>query len=285
MGQDTPKYINTGDTLIYNKRNNLYALNMIKGKKFADLIMVEGYMDVISLHQAGIGNAVASLGTALTQQQARLIKRYVPRVYISYDGDSAGQNATLRGLDTLQKEGLEVRVIRIPGGMDPDDYVRREGREAYLSLRDSALTLNAYKLEYLAAGLDLGTEDGREAYAKKACDLVGRLQPVEQERYIPVIARRAGLPAEAVRAQCGLIKAPSGNSNVKTRNTTTREESRKSQGKREKTEQLLLCAMMMDKSAAIDALGLFGQRRVAMTARKAAGLAAILAGCALLCWG
>ena len=127
MGDDIPKYLNTGDTPIFNKRNNLYAINLQKGQHNADLIMVEGYMDVISLYKAGVKNAVASLGTALTQQQARLIKRFVPRVYISYDGDSAGQNATLRGLDILSKEGLEVRVIVIPDGMDPDDYARKYG--------------------------------------------------------------------------------------------------------------------------------------------------------------
>ena len=120
MGNDTPKYLNTGDTPIFNKRNNLYGLNLQKGKHLADIIIVEGYMDVISLYKAGVTNAVASLGTALTQQQARLIKRYVPKVYISYDGDSAGQNATLRGLDILAKEGLDVRVIVIPDNMDPD---------------------------------------------------------------------------------------------------------------------------------------------------------------------
>ena len=89
MGNDTPKYINTGDTPIYSKRRNLYALNMIKGAKISDIVMVEGYMDVISLHAAGVSNTVASLGTALTQQQARLLKRYTPTVYVAYDGDAA----------------------------------------------------------------------------------------------------------------------------------------------------------------------------------------------------
>lgn len=93
--------------------------------------MVEGYLDVISLHQCGIHNAVASLGTALTEHQAKLLKRYVSKVYIAYDGDAAGQNAALRGMEILAAEGLEVRVIELPGGMDPDDYVRTNGMEAF----------------------------------------------------------------------------------------------------------------------------------------------------------
>lgn len=128
MDGSTPKYINTGDTPIYNKRANLYALNIVKAKKqLTDIVMVEGYMDVISLHMAGVDNAVASLGTALTQQQARLLKRYAPTVYICYDGDAAGQNATMRGLDILEAEGLQVRVIVLPEGQDPDDFIRQNG--------------------------------------------------------------------------------------------------------------------------------------------------------------
>ncbi len=216
---EQPKYINTGDTPIYNKRSNLYALNMQKGKHPVDLVMVEGYMDVISLHACGIDNAVASLGTALTQQQARLMKRYVERVYISYDGDAAGQNATLRGLDILAAEGLEVKVISIPGNMDPDDYVRRNGKAAFLKLKDDANTLNGFRLSHLATQFDLLTADGREGYAKRACAFVGGLEPVERERYIPVIARNAGVSLDAVEAQCGLVKPVETNNTAKNRNT------------------------------------------------------------------
>jgi len=240
MGDDTPKYLNTGDTPIFNKRNNLYAINLQKGEHNADLIMVEGYMDVISLYKAGVKNAVASLGTALTQQQARLIKRFVPRVYISYDGDSAGQNATLRGLDILAKEGLEVRVIVIPNGMDPDDYARKFGGEEYLSLKDKAITLNAFKLDSLMYGLDLNTADGREEYAKKACALLSELQPVEQERYIPTVARRTGLSADTIKRQCGLNPGVEGN--IIGNNRNTKQKSREvSQGPNKAEISLLSC--------------------------------------------
>lgn len=242
MGDDIPKYLNTGDTPIFNKRNNLYAINLQKGEHNADLIMVEGYMDVISLYKAGVKNAVASLGTALTQQQARLIKRFVSRVYISYDGDSAGQNATLRGLDILSKEGLEVRVIVIPDGMDPDDYARKYGGEEYLSLKDKAITLNAFKLDSLMNGLDMNTADGREEYAKKACGLLSELQPVEQERYIPTVSRRTGLSADTIQRQCGL--APRVEGNIIGNNRNTKQKSREASEGPNKAEVSLLSCMI-----------------------------------------
>jgi len=201
MGSETPKYINTGDTPVYSKRRNLYALNLMKGAKLSDLVMVEGYMDVISLHTAGVTNAVASLGTSLTQEQARLLKRYVPTVYIAYDGDSAGQNATLRGLDILAAEGLRVRVIVFPEGLDPDDFVRRYGKEGFDKLRDGALALNAFKLMRMAEGYDLSTEDGRQEYALAGCRFISGLEPVERERYYAVLSRKTGFTLEALRAQ------------------------------------------------------------------------------------
>lgn len=252
MGNDTPKYLNTGDTPIFNKRNNLYGLNLQRGKHLADIIIVEGYMDVISLYKAGVTNAVASLGTALTQQQARLIKRYVPKVYISYDGDSAGQNATLRGLDILAKEGLDVRVIVIPDNMDPDDYAKKFGGQEYLALKDKALTLNGFKLNSLMGGIDLGTPDGREEYAKKACALLARLEPVEQERYASVIARRTGLSKEAILRQCGISGSPAGNSIGNSRNT--KQQNRERLKSLNKAETALLCCMIKSGEALLCAM-------------------------------
>ncbi|MBR2328788.1 MAG: toprim domain-containing protein, partial [Clostridia bacterium] len=170
----------------------------------------------------------------------RLIKRFVPRVYISYDGDSAGQNATLRGLDILAKEGLEVRVIVIPNGMDPDDYARKFGGEEYLSLKDKAITLNAFKLDSLMNGLDLNTADGREEYAKKACALLSELQPVEQERYISTVSRRTGLSADTIQRQCGVTPRVEGN--IIGNNRNTKQKSREiSQGPNKAEISLLSC--------------------------------------------
>ncbi len=202
MGEETPKYINTGDTPIYNKRNHLYALNMQKGAgKPQDIIMVEGYMDVIGLYQRGIKNVVASLGTALTQQQARLLKKYVSTVYIAYDGDAAGQNATLRGLDILSKEGLSVRVIVVPGGQDPDEFVREHGKEAFDALRDSAMALSTFKLSRMVKDYDLHDPDAREAYAREACKFIATLEPVERERHYLIVARETGISVAALQDQ------------------------------------------------------------------------------------
>ena len=201
LGDEKPKYINTGDTPIYNKRNNLYGLYLQKGRGSGELVMVEGYMDVIGLFEAGVTNAVASLGTALTVQQARLLKRFVPLVYIAYDGDAAGQQATLRGLDILSREGLDVRVIVFPDGLDPDEFVRARGREAFEALKDQALSLNAFKLESMAQGYRLTDENDRERYAKEACRFIASLEPVEQGRYYAQLAKKTGYPVEALKAQ------------------------------------------------------------------------------------
>ena len=201
LDDSKPKYINTGDTPIYNKRNNLYGLYMQKGAKLSDLIMVEGYMDVIGLYKAGVTNAVASLGTALTEQQARLLKRYVDTVYIAYDGDAAGQNATIRGLEILSREGLSVRVIVFPDNLDPDEYVQVYGRAGFDTLKANAYSLNAFKLEAMAREYNFDDENGREQFAVKACAFVGTLQPVEQERYYKLIAQKTGYELESLREQ------------------------------------------------------------------------------------
>ena len=201
LDDSKPKYINTGDTPIYNKRNNLYGLFLQKGAKLSDLIMVEGYMDVIGLYKAGVTNAVASLGTALTEQQARLLKRYVDTVYIAYDGDAAGQNATIRGLEILSHEGLAVRVIVFPDDLDPDEYVQIYGKAGFDALKSNAYSLNAFKLEAMAREYDLNDENGREQFALKACAFVGTLQPVEQERYYKLIAQKTGYEIESLREQ------------------------------------------------------------------------------------
>jgi DNA primase len=201
LNNDKPKYINTGDTPIYNKRNNLYGLYLHKNEKLSDLIMVEGYMDVIGLYKAGVTNAVASLGTALTQQQARLLKRYVDTVYIAYDGDAAGQNATVRGLDILSAEGLQVRVISFPDDLDPDEYVQIYGKTGFDRLKENALSLNEFKVRSLANGFRLNDENDRERYAVRACAFVATLQPIEQERYYKVISELTGYAVEALEAQ------------------------------------------------------------------------------------
>ncbi len=250
-----PKYINTGDTPIYNKRNNLYGLNLQKGGKPTDLVMVEGYTDVIGLYEQGVTNVVASLGTALTVQQARLIKRYVETVYIAYDGDAAGQAATIRGLDILSNEGLSVRVIVFPDALDPDEFIRTHGREAFDRLKDEALTLNAFKLESMARAYALDRENERERFAMEACRFIAGLQPIEQERYYRQLAKRTGYPVEALQAQggsAGTAKQALHRTNAPWKhyeNTGTKAET-----ERMRAETALLAAMLTDKSAAEQAV-------------------------------
>ena len=251
MGKDEPKYLNTGDTLIFNKRNNLYAMNMQKGKQNHDLVIVEGYMDVISLHKSGVDNAVASLGTALTQQQARLIKRYVKRVYICYDGDAAGQNAMLRGLDILAKEELEVRVMVIPGGMDPDEFVKKNGKDSFNSLKDKALSLNAYKLLCIERGCDLTTDEGREDYAKKACAFVSTIEPVERERCVAQIARKSGLSRQTVFEQCGMSRPAKEQQSVIRRGNQRFKKEDETVEMRKKAEQMLIACIGVSKESAM----------------------------------
>lgn len=278
-----PKYINTGDTPIYNKRNNLYALNTQRGKHGGELIMVEGYMDVVSLHAAGVTSAIASLGTAMTAQQARLVKRYSDNVFLCYDGDPPGINASLRALDVLSREGVGARVIVIPGNMDPDDYVKKYGRTGFLKLRDSALTANGFRLECMAKDCDLGNENGRESFARKACAFIGGLDPVERERYAPVVARKTGLPLDSIKAQCALTPGvTAGNSIGKSRNTRTmiRQESQESATLPDKAE-LMLAAMML--SSAENAAAVSDKMAAEGVVFSAEGLAR-LSDMALVAW-
>ena len=217
MGNDEPKYINTGDTPVYNKRENIYGINLLKGKKIDDIIMVEGYMDVIALHQYGIDNAVASLGTALTSQQARLLKRYASKVYYAYDGDEAGQKAMLRGIDILSSAEIEPRVIVIPDGNDPDEYIRGFGSDSFLSLKDSSITGVRFKLERMAKLSGIDTPDGRDKFAKEACALLATLDPVERDRYIPYVSETSGIIKETIREQCGIPVRAAANKTVHAR--------------------------------------------------------------------
>lgn len=249
MGDEQPKYLNSADTLVFNKRNHLYALHRLNGKRVKDIVIVEGYMDVISLHKAGANNAVATLGTALTQAQARLMKRYVSQVYLCYDGDTAGQNATLRSMDVLKEQDLDIRVIRIPGALDPDDYVRAHGKDAFEALKDEAVNVPTFRLEHLAGEHDLATEDGREAYALKACAYVRTLQPVERERYYRLVARQTGIALTALMEQAAGAPAPK-NSDGRFRHTRKKLVAAP-KTERERLEGMLLARMAWDYETAM----------------------------------
>lgn len=207
---DQAKYRNTSQTVLFDKSRTVYALNLLKKKRQAgpldSVIMCEGYMDVIALHKAGFDNAVASMGTALTHQQAKQIKNYSDKVYISYDGDGAGQKATLRGLDILRECGLTVKVVQLPEGQDPDEVVNGEGgADAYRKLLAEALPLTEFKLRKLRAKYRLDDRDDRTKYAAEAVRCVRQLEnPVEVEEYLRTIAEETGYDMGVLRKQADL---------------------------------------------------------------------------------
>lgn len=201
LDDSKPKYINTGDTPVYNKKNNLYGLNLLKQEKLNDIVIVEGYMDVVGLYKAGIRNAVASLGTALTVQQARLLKRYSGEIYIAYDGDFAGQNGMIRGLEILAEQGLNVHIIVFPENLDPDEFVQKYGKDSFYDLKSKAYTISRFKLERMADGIDFSLEDKREEYAINACKYISTLQPLVRERYISVVAEKTGYSSQVLIKQ------------------------------------------------------------------------------------
>jgi len=200
LDDSKPKYLNSPETMIFQKGINLYGLNFaIKNKLQEDyIIIVEGYMDLIALHQHGITNTVASLGTALTVNQARLLKRYVNKIIISYDADLAGQNATLRGLEILRSAGFDVKVLTVPQGKDPDEFVRNNGKEAFLSLAKEALPLIEYRIKRVAQGINF--KDGNELikYGEKFAEILADLNPIEKDVYIKKISEETSIKEQAL---------------------------------------------------------------------------------------
>ena len=200
------KYLNTAETELFNKRNTLYAVNYLKKQRqlgpIPYVIVVEGYMDTISLHKAGFTMTVASMGTALTQSQAKMIKRFADKVYICYDGDSAGQNATLRGLDILRENGLDVMVVQLPDKFDPDDVIKTYGREGYQKILNEALPLVEFKLKYIKTKYDLSNVDGRVKYLNEAIDVLSMLvSDVERELYTPMVSEIAQTNIDFIRRE------------------------------------------------------------------------------------
>jgi len=200
---DFAKYLNTQETPIFSKSKNLYAINLVKKRKqegpIEYLIVVEGYVDVISLHKAGFTTAVASMGTALTLEQAKLIKRYADKVYICYDGDSAGQNATLKGLEICRENGLNVFIVTLPDPLDPDDVINKYGAEGYQKLLDRAMPLLEFKLKYLAKKFDMANLDGKTKYANNALLELQKTSAVEREMYLPLVSTVSGLNIDFIR--------------------------------------------------------------------------------------
>lgn len=194
---DFAKYLNTAETPLFSKGKNLYGINLLKKRKQSGpidkIIIVEGQFDVISLHQAGFDTAVASMGTALTKEQAKLIKRFSSNVYVCYDGDFAGQAATLRGLDILRDEGIDVRVMSLPDKTDPDDYIKAHGTQAFEKLINQALPLIEFKLTDLLGKYNLEEIDGKAKYTEAALEVLKEIpSEIEREAYIEFVQKHSG---------------------------------------------------------------------------------------------
>lgn len=200
---DNPKYLNSPESKIFQKKNNLYGLNISRQSvgKENFIILVEGYMDVIALYQSGVENVAASLGTALTENQAKLIKRYTKDVVLSYDADNAGRAAALRGLEILKKEDCKVKVLHVTDGKDPDEYVKKNGKAAFLKLIDGALPYGDYRLESAKVGFDLSQDEDKIDYMKKAIDILRQMSPVEQEIYIKKVSKDLKIAEGAIRME------------------------------------------------------------------------------------
>ena len=200
LDDSKPKYLNSPETLVFQKGTNLYGLNFAIKHKNEEryFIIVEGYMDLISLHQYGITNVVASLGTALTTNQARLLKRYADKVIISYDADFAGQTATLRGLEILKEAGFDVRVLQIPQGKDPDEFVRSNGRDAFLKLVNKAESLISYRLKKAKDGIDFKDKTSLIEYGNRVAEILANLNPVEKDIYVKSISEDTGIKEQSL---------------------------------------------------------------------------------------
>ncbi len=197
-----PKYMNSPETVVYNKGKHLYALNFAKNSGSSSLIVVEGYMDVISLHQSGICNVVASLGTALTESQGRVLKKYADEIIISYDADTAGQAATQRGLDLLRDIGCNVRVLTVPDGKDPDEYIKKNGPDKFKKLAENALPLVEYKIKMLRGEHDLSITEEKIKFLNKTAAVMAKVDNVmEREMYIKKLSREYEISEEAMLSE------------------------------------------------------------------------------------
>lgn len=199
LGDGEPKYMNSPETLVFNKSRNLFALNLAKKSKSGYIILSEGNIDVVSLHQAGFDSAVASLGTSLTPEQARLLSRYTNQVIIAYDNDGAGIKAAQRAIGILEKLDLKVKVLRMSGAKDPDEFIKLKGADAFRNLLESSENQIDYRLRSVTDKYDLSVDEQKVEFLKEASDLVARLPgSVERQVYAMRVASMSGVSADVV---------------------------------------------------------------------------------------
>ena len=202
LGDGEPKYMNSPETLVFNKSRNLFALNLAKKSKSGYIILSEGNIDVVSLHQAGFDCAVASLGTSLTPEQARLLSRYTNEVIIAYDNDGAGIKASQRAIGILEKLDLKVKVLRISGAKDPDEFIKTRGPEAFRNLIENSENQIDYRLHAVTSKYDLSVDEQKVEFLKEASDMVAHLPgTVERQVYAMRVASMAGVNTDVVTGE------------------------------------------------------------------------------------
>ncbi|MDE6133191.1 MAG: DNA primase, partial [Oscillospiraceae bacterium] len=203
-----PKYLNSSDTPVFKKSRNLFSMNFAKKSEEKRLILAEGYMDVIAVNQAGFENVVATLGTALTQEQARLMSQYAEEIIIAYDSDGAGQNATHKAINLLSEVGVRTKIIRMEGAKDPDEYIKKFGALRFKQLLDKSGGAIQFELDKCKVGLDISTDQGKVEYLKKCVNVLSDISsPIEREVYIGKIADENKVQKEMLVQQVnGVIK-------------------------------------------------------------------------------
>ena len=196
------KYVNTSDTPVYKKSNNLFGMNFAKNYCAERIILVEGNMDVITLHQAGFKNAVAPLGTAFTEEQANLLARYTKEVLLTMDADEAGQKAIRRAAEILEKTGLKTRVISIPDGKDPDEFIKKNGPDRFRALIEGAVSDIEYKLLMAAKDIDLDADDGKLKYLSAAAEIIAEQSDImTRDIYIGRLSDKYGVSRTALETK------------------------------------------------------------------------------------
>ncbi len=199
---DAAKYLNTPETIIFNKRKNLFGLNLAKKTKQGCLILVEGNIDVVTLHQYGFDNAIASLGTSLTEEQATLMTRYTDQVVLIYDGDQAGQNATQRAIPILEKAGLQVKVLQIKDAKDPDEFLKKFGADRFKLLLEDSANRVEYQLNAILKKYDLRLDDQKVKYIHESAELLSTLgSAVQREVYGARVAETAKISMDAMKME------------------------------------------------------------------------------------
>ena len=206
MDDSKPKYINTSDTPVYKKSNGVFALNFAKNANENKLLLVEGYMDVIALHQAGFTNAIACLGTAFTSEQANLLSRYAEEIIICYDNDGAGREDTQRALNVLGKTGLKLRVVTMSGGKDADEIIRTHGKERFAELLGMAANKTEYRLLQERNKYNLNTDDGKLRFLTAAAQILAECSAIECDIYATRLSNELGVSAESINAQIRSVK-------------------------------------------------------------------------------